>query len=94
MWFREVAEGIIVKVIVQPRSSRNGIAGLHNDAVKIRLTAPPIEGAANKQCAEFLARSLKVPKSNVEIIHGHRSRAKKVLVRSVSREAVASLLKA
>ena len=94
MWIREVQEGVIFKVSIQPRSSRNEIAGLQDDAVKIRLTAPPIEGAANKMCIEFLAKSLKVRKSDVEIIRGQSSRTKKVLVRSVSRDKIASLFKA
>ena len=94
MWIREVQEGVIFKVSVQPRSSRNEIAGLQDDAVKIRLTAPPIEGAANKMCIEFLAKSLKVRKSDVEIIRGQSSRTKKVLVRSVNRDKIASLLRA
>jgi len=94
LWIREVPEGVIFKVSVQPRSSRNEIAGLQDDAVKIRLTAPPIEGAANKMCIEFLAKSLKVRKSDVEIIRGQSSRTKKVLVRSVSRDRIASFFRA
>ncbi len=94
LWIREVPGGVIFKVTVQPRSSRSEIAGLQDDAVKIKLTAPPVEGAANKMCVELLAKSLKVRKSDVEIIRGQGSRTKKVLVRSVSRDVVTSLLKA
>jgi uncharacterized protein (TIGR00251 family) len=93
MWIQETSEGVILKVTVQPRGSRNEIAGLQGDALKIKLTAPPVEGAANKLCVEFLAKALKVRKSDVEIIHGQKSRSKKVLVRSITRKRIESLLK-
>ena len=92
LWIQETPDGIIFKVTVQPRGARNEIVGLQGDALKIRLTAPPVEGAANKLCVEFLAKSLKVRKSDVEIIRGRSSRSKKVLVRSQTRKAVESLL--
>lgn len=93
MWIQETSDGVILKVTVQPRGSRNEIAGLQGDALKIKLTAPPVEGAANKLCVEFLAKALKVRKSDVEIIHGQKSRSKKVLVRSTTLERIESLLK-
>ena len=94
LWIQETPDGVIFKVIVQPRGSKNEIAGLQGDALKIRLTAPPVEGAANKMCIEFLAKSLKVRKSDVEIVRGQGSRTKKMLVRSVTRKKIESLLKA
>jgi hypothetical protein len=94
MWIQETPDGVIFKVIVQPRGSKNEIAGLQGDALKIRLTAPPVEGAANKMCIEFLAKSLKVRKSDVEIVRGQGSRTKKMLVRSATRKKIESLLKA
>jgi len=92
-WVQEIPEGVTFKVTVQPRGSRNELVGLQGDALKIKLTAPPVEGAANRMCVEFLAKSLKVRKSDVEIIQGHSSRAKKVLVRSASRDSIESLLR-
>lgn len=79
---RKNPEGIAFKVLVQPRSSKNMIAGLHEDALKIKLTAPPVDNAANKMCLKFLAKSLGVSKSNLEIIAGHSSRHKQILLRS------------
>ncbi len=72
--------GVVFAVFVQPKASRNQVAGLHGDALKIRLTAPPVEGAANKACTQFLAKTLGVPKSAVEIVSGHASRNKKILI--------------
>ncbi|MBL7179254.1 MAG: YggU family protein [Desulfobacterales bacterium] len=78
---KENARGIIFKVFVQPRSSKNMIAGLHGDALKIKLKAPPVDGAANKMCIEYLAKCLNLPKSSLEILSGHASRTKRILVR-------------
>ena len=93
MWIHETPEGVILKTAVQPGRSRNEIVGLKGDALKIRVTALPVEGAANKMCVEFLAKTLKVRKSDVEIIGGQTSRSKKVLVRSATRKKIESLLK-
>jgi uncharacterized protein (TIGR00251 family) len=81
---RKTPDGVIFKVLVQPRSSKNMIAGLHDDALKIKLTAPPVDNAANKMCLKFLAKSLGVAKSNLDIIAGHNSRHKQILLRSDS----------
>ena len=74
-------EGIVLKIFVLPRSSKNMLAGRHGDALKVKLTAPPVEGAANKMCISFLARQLGLPKSALEIVSGHTGRTKLVLVR-------------
>ena len=78
--------GVTFKVFVQPRSSRNIISGLYRDSIKIKLMAPPVEGAANKMCIKYLAKCLKVSNSSLEIISGHTSRTKKVLLKSNSGE--------
>ena len=75
-------EGVAFKVLVQPRSSKNMITGLHGDALKIKLTAPPVDNAANKMCLKFLAKSLGISRTSIEIIAGHTSRHKQILLRS------------
>ncbi len=72
-------DGITFKVFVQPKSSQNMIAGLHGDALKIRLTAPPVDNAANKLCIKYLAKCLKVSQSTLEILSGHTGRNKLLL---------------
>jgi uncharacterized protein (TIGR00251 family) len=74
-------KGITFKIYVQPRSSQNTVAGIHGDALKIKLTAPPVDNAANKMCVKFLARCLDLPKSSIEIISGQTSRSKHILVK-------------
>lgn len=81
MEIRDEKDGVAFAVFVLPRSSRNMVAGLHNGALKLKLTAPPVDNAANKECKAFLAKTLKVPKSSVEIISGHTSRNKHLLIR-------------
>jgi len=76
LWCRENRGRLIFRVQLQPRASANRVLGLHGDAVKISLTAPPVEGAANKMCREFLARMLDLPKSQVELVGGLKSRLK------------------
>lgn len=74
--------GISFKVYVQPKASNNQIVGMHGDAIKIRLTAPPVDGSANKMCLKFLSKCLSVPSSRLEIIAGQSCRTKYVLLRS------------
>lgn len=78
---RITAQGILFWVYVQPRASANAVAGLHENALKIRLTAPPVDNAANKMCCKFLSGQLKIPASRMEIVSGRSSRKKKVLIR-------------
>jgi len=80
-FLQENNNGIILKVFIQPRSSKNMIAGQHGDALKIKLTAPPVDDAANKMCVQYLAKCLKIPKSSIEIISGHTSRTKRLFLR-------------
>ena len=67
MFIDEKENGITFKVFVQPRSSRNMIVGSHGDALKVKLTAPPVGGAANRMCITFFSKILGVPKSYLEI---------------------------
>lgn len=74
-------DGLAFKILVQPRSSKNMIVGLMGEALKIKLTAPPVDNAANKLCIAFLAGRLGVSKSTLQIIAGHTSRTKQILLR-------------
>ena len=80
-------------VRVQPRASRDGIAGAIAGALKVRLCAPPVEHQANEALVEFLASVLKTPKSAVRIRSGEQSRMKRVEIFGVTRQQVESLLR-
>ena len=84
--------GIILNLNIQPRSSKNQVCGVQDNALKIRLTSPPVDGAANKLCREFLADLLDVPKSAVEIISGETSRHKRVRVTTSNPDQTRRLL--
>jgi uncharacterized protein (TIGR00251 family) len=90
----EGENGCAFHLHIQPRSRHDEIIGLHGDALKIRLTAPPIAGKANQALKKFLAKQLDIPPSSVEILTGHTSRQKRVRVLGVSGDAVRALLKA
>lgn len=88
----ETAAGVCFSVHVQPRSSRTEICGLHGDALKVRLTSSPVDDAANRQLAEFIAKTLGIAKSRVSIIAGTKSRHKTVLVCGVDQAAILTSL--
>ena len=90
----EGKEGCTFQVRVLPRSRRDEVVGLHGDALKVRLTAPPVRGKANRALREFLADQLDISTSDVEILTGHTSRQKRVRVMGVSAGAVRALLSA
>jgi len=88
----ESGGGVTFAVRVIPRSSRDAIAGVHGDALRVKLSASPVEGAANLALIEFLARQLDVRRSAVSIVGGSRSRSKLIRVEGVTQErAVAAL---
>ncbi|MDO9598830.1 MAG: DUF167 domain-containing protein [Azoarcus sp.] len=80
-WLREAADGSLVLTLhIQPGAKQTGFAGLHGEAMKIRLAAPPVDGKANAALCAFLADFCAVPKSAVTLISGETSRAKRVRV--------------
>ena len=81
--YSKTKDGIIIEVKVAPRSSKKGIAGVMENTLKVKLTAPPVEGAANEQLIEILAEEFGVKKSNVVILKGESSRRKIVKIMGV-----------
>src|SRR5512136_1622407 len=88
----EKGQGVILTVQVVPRAPRNEIVGIHGDALRIRLQAPPVEGAANAALIAFLAETLGVRQRQVEIVSGHTARRKTVLVSGLGLEQVTRIL--
>ena len=86
--------GIVFSVHVQPRASRCEICGPKDGELRLRLTSPPVEDAANKQCVELIAKALGVAKSRVTIKAGAKSRHKVVRVEGVDPGSLPSLFKA
>jgi uncharacterized protein (TIGR00251 family) len=85
-------EAVRFSVRLQPRASKNEIAGLQGSSLKVRVTAPPVEGLANQALIDFLSDSLKISRRNVCIVSGHTSRTKVVEISEVGLEAVQRLV--
>jgi uncharacterized protein len=85
---QESGSAVTFAVKVHPRAKKNAITGELGDALKISLTAPPIDGKANEACIEFFAKLLKVPRSSVTIASGQTSRSKVIRVAGLSAEEV------
>jgi len=79
---------LVFRVQVAPRSSRSEIVGEHNGSLRVRLAAPPVDGAANDELIHVLARTFKVSRSAVTILSGHSSRLKQVSIKGVSASAL------
>lgn len=89
----QTPEGLLFTVHVQPRASRSEICGPKDGELRIRLTSPPVDDAANKQCVELIAKSLGVAKSKVSIKSGSKSRHKVVRVEGVVQDDLLRLFK-
>ncbi|MGB8061197.1 MAG: DUF167 domain-containing protein [Candidatus Sulfotelmatobacter sp.] len=85
---REDIDSVTFAVKIHPRAKKEGISGELGEALKLSLTAPPLEGRANQACIEFLAKLLKVPRSSVTIASGHTNRYKVIRVAGVTGEYV------
>jgi uncharacterized protein len=85
---QESSGGATFAVKVHPRAKKNAITGELGGALKVSLTAPPIDGKANEACIDFFAKLLKVPRSSVTIASGLTSRAKVIRVDGLSAEEV------
>lgn len=83
---------MIIAVRVQPRSSKTEIVGRHGDEIKIRVKAPPVDGAANEELLRFLAMRLAVPRSALAIVSGQGGRSKRIRVEGADPDALRSLL--
>lgn len=71
---------LLFRIFVQPKSSKNVISGIHGDALKVKITAPPVDGAANAMCIKFFAKLFGVSKSSLEIASGQTGRNKRIRV--------------
>ena len=81
-WYRWSGDDLVLRLHIQTRSNRNELGEFHNDRLKIRLTAPPVDGKANQMLITFLARQFGVAKNSVRIDSGESNRLKTVVVHS------------
>ena len=83
-YLKESDQGVVLKVQVQTRASRDEVVGPHGDALKIRITAAPVAGAANKHLLKFLAKKLKISQSQLSLKSGDTSKTKPTSIQGIS----------
>ncbi len=86
-------KGVVLRVQVQTRASRDEVVGPHGDLLKVRITAAPVAGAANKHLLKFLAKKLKIPQSQLSLKSGATSRAKSIAIEGISADEVRQRLR-
>ena len=82
--------GAVLALRIIPRASKNAIQGVHGDSLKIRLSAPPVDGAANAALIEFLADTLALPRARIQLLSGATARTKRVLLAGLTAAAIQS----
>ena len=92
-WLHQTAAGVELRIYVQPRASRDQLVGVQGDELKVRLAAPPVEGAANAACCAFFAKLCHLPKSRVTLAAGESSRHKRLLLSGVDAASVMAVVK-
>ena len=90
---RETEHGIILHVHVVPRSAKSEVSGVQGDALKLKITAPPVEGQANAECIRFLSNVLGIKKKQVKILGGHKSKKKTVAIEGIGRKDIEALIR-
>jgi uncharacterized protein (TIGR00251 family) len=91
-WLRQTgADSVVLSLHVQPNAKRTEFAGLHGEAMKLRLAAPPVDGKANAALCGFIAEFCKVPRRAVNLLSGESSRTKRVQVDGLDDEALGRL---
>ena len=93
-WLRTEADGstLTLDLHIQPGAKKTEVAGLHGEALKIRLSAPPVDGKANDCLIAFLAEALGIPKSRIQLVSGATSRAKRLRIAGATEAEVTQKL--
>lgn len=91
-WLQQREQGVAIHLFIQPRASKNEVVGAQGDELKIRLTSPPVEGAANRLCCEYIAKRLGLAKTAVTLESGETSRHKRLFLPGVSAAEVLAAL--
>jgi uncharacterized protein (TIGR00251 family) len=89
---QDTKDGVVLTVHIQPKASTTECVGIHGDAIKIRVAAPPVDGAANDELIQFIARRLSIPTASVRIHSGASGRHKRVLIKGATAQLVMARL--
>ncbi|MDP2809381.1 MAG: DUF167 family protein [Rhodocyclaceae bacterium] len=91
-WLRADGDGAVLSLHIQPGAKKSEVVGLHGDALKIRLAAPPVDGKANAALLKFIAEKIGAGRSTVELVSGETSRAKRVRIDGMAAEEIRARL--
>ena len=91
-WLTDTPAGAVLNLRIVPRAAKNAIQGEHGDALKVRLCAPPVDGAANAALVEFLAETFALPRARVQLLSGATSRNKRVLLAGMVADEIRTIL--
>ncbi|MGA3208844.1 MAG: DUF167 domain-containing protein [Syntrophales bacterium] len=89
---RETEHGLVLQVHIVPRSAKCEVVGNQGNALKLKITAPPVEGQANKECIRFLSDILGIKKKQVRILSGSKSKKKTVAIEGIRRKDIEALI--
>lgn len=89
--FKETTEGLLIRIRIVPNSSKNEII-VEDEFIKIKVTAQPIENKANKALIEFLSKTFKIAKSNIEIVKGDTSKEKTILIKTFDKDKISDIV--
>ncbi|WP_413576808.1 DUF167 domain-containing protein [Bdellovibrio sp. HCB290] len=90
----ETKGGVRLHLFIQPKSSKNQIVGPHNGLLKIKISAPPVDGEANAELIEYLAKFFKIAKRNITLVKGDTGRTKTVEINGLSKSDAEALISA
>lgn len=91
-WLETTAKGLRLRIHAQPGAKRSEAAGLHGDALKVRLQAPPVEGRANEELIRFLAKRLGCRRQQINLVSGESSREKVVVIEGLAEADVRRIM--
>ena len=84
---RQTKDGILLNLRISPNASKNEIT-VSSDGIKVKITAQPVDGKANKALVEFLSKELKIPKTSIDVVKGHKKKKKTLLLRIFDEEKI------
>ena len=92
-WYKEENNKLLIFTYVIPRSSKTEIIGIHNDLLKIKLKAPPVNNEANEELIRLFSNKLKIPRTNIEVISGHKQKRKVLKISNCPIKIINSLIR-
>jgi uncharacterized protein (TIGR00251 family) len=91
-WLQEKENGVVVQIYVIPNAKKTEIIGQYGESLKVKISSPPVDGAANREIKKFFSKIFNLNKSKVEILHGEKSKNKKILLKDITKSTIEKVL--